>query len=740
MKIDRSSVPQTAGEQPSTFNGIYTGSKLDKIAYPIGGFGTGMFCLGGTGAFSHFSLRYVPQLQNEWATFSALAVRTPQGKFVAKVIEGPVPRWKPVFAWNKHGDSAGSGCVTRSFGLPRFQEAKFSARFPFARIELVDDKIPLGIELVGWNPFVPGHADVSSLPVAAVEYRFQNKSGEPIDFVYSFHSENFLAEGREKHFLGQQVDGSGSSVKGMPGGFVFHQPELPGKPSAQASFAAFVEDEGAQSDLSWFRGGFFDSLTMLWKDISSGSTGGKGPVTEGKPSPGGSLYLPVHLGPGEEKTVRLLLAWHVPYSGMRQGYLKEPGEQAPDPKSDFYQSWYSAQFPDLDSVVAHWRETHAALRKETETFTNAFYDSTLPPEVVEAVGANLSILKSPTVLREKGGTLWGWEGCNEEWVSCHGTCTHVWNYAQALPHLFPQLERGLREVEFNLSQDHRGHQNFRAVIPLGPAPHDFHAAADGQLGGIIKMYREWRISGDTAWLQNLWPKVRTSLDYCIETWDPDRRGILVEPHHNTYDINFWGPDGMCSSFYLAALQSAVVMGRALGEKVGAYEDLMAAGKIFLEKELFNGEYFIQKVQWTGLREPDPVEVSKKEIRMDDPPEGKALLQKEGPKYQYGEGCLSDGVLGEWLAWASGLDPILEPEKIKSHLQAVHAHNFRADLSEHANPQRPGYAFGRDAGLLLCSWPRGGRLSAVCLLRGSLDRDRISSGLTFDFHGPGRRRP
>ena len=41
------------------------------------------------------------------------------------------------------------------------------------------------------------------------------------------------------------------------------------------------------------------------------------------------------------------------------------------------------------------------------------------------------------------------------------------------------------------------------------------------------------------------------------------------------------------------------------------------------------------------------------------------------------------------------------------LQAIVRHNFRADFSEHANCQRI-YAVNDEAGLLLCSWPNGGR--------------------------------
>ena len=94
--------------------------------------------------------------------------------------------------------------------------------------------------------------------------------------------------------------------------------------------------------------------------------------------------------------------------------------------------------------------------------------------------------------------LWGWEGCFPDHGCCHGSCTHVWNYAQAFPHLYPQLERTLRDLELVRSMDERGHVNFRGAIPDGPVDHDGPAAADGQLGGIMKVYRDWQISGDSG--------------------------------------------------------------------------------------------------------------------------------------------------------------------------------------------------------------------------------------------------
>jgi hypothetical protein len=134
------------------------------------------------------------------------------------------------------------------------------------------------------------------------------------------------------------------------------------------------------------------------------------------------------------------------------------------------------------------------------------------------------------------------------------------------------------------------------------------------------------------------------------------------------------------------------------------------GKKFMETKLFNGEYFYQKIEVSNLKAPDPVIASEKSFGGKYSQEAIKLLQKEGPKYQYGTGCLSDGMLGIWIARMCGLDNVIEFEKIKSHLLAVYKYNFKESLNEHVNPQRSGYALGNEGGLLLCSWPNGGKPS------------------------------
>jgi len=687
------SAPEVAAAGPRAFGPAYGGEHLDRVAFPMGGIGAGMICVEGSGALSHASLFHHADVFNEPCAFAALSVGG--ARRVARVLEGPVPSWK-LFGLPS---SARGGDGGKTYGLPRLAAASFRARFPFAEIAFTDTDLPVGVRLVAWSPFTPPEADDSSLPVAALEYTFTNDSDMPVDAVFSFHAADFLTKEGSK---------ATRELRRLPGGFVIRTVPPPETPWLEGSFAVSVDEADATVDAAWFRGRFRDWLPMVWNEVEAGACPDRPPHPDNLPSRGASLYVPLQLAPRSRRTVVLRLAWHAPRSKLRTERIYVLGPDTPYDEKRCYQPWYARRFARVDDVLAHWRDRYAGLREASERFATCLEDNNLPAEVHEAVAANLSILKSPTLLREHEGRLWAWEGCRDDAGSCAGSCTHVWNYAQAIAHLFPSLERSLRETEFGTSQDAEGRQNFRTSMPIRVPEQWQAAAADGQLGGIMKLYRDWRISGDTEWLRHWWPKARLSLEYCITSWDPEGRGWLEEPHHNTYDIEFWGPDGMATTIYLGALAAAIEIARTLGENATRYEKLLAAGREKCRGELFNGEYLIQRLEWKNLRAKNPVEFAVGKANVS--PEWLALVEKNGPLHQCSAGCLADGAIGAWLAQVCGLGEIADPAVIASHLRAVHRHNLKRDLSNHANPQRPTYAAGKEGGLLLCTWPQGGKPS------------------------------
>ena len=253
------------GKQPDNvnghkYNGSYSGKYLDRIAFPVGGIGAGMFCIEGTGGISHMSVRNRPDVYNEPCMFAAIYVKGFTNG--TKVLEGQVPDWKKFGQPNSANGSAGA-----SYGFPRFQNTKFTARFPFALIEMHDDDIPLEVNLTGWSPFIPTDADNSSLPVGAIEYSFRNTGSSTIEAVFSFNSENFM----------EQENGQ-NKISATTNGFVLSEEGIKEKPETKGDFAIFTNEPKTVVDHCWFRGGWWDPLTITWETIMKGETRDTDPV------------------------------------------------------------------------------------------------------------------------------------------------------------------------------------------------------------------------------------------------------------------------------------------------------------------------------------------------------------------------------------------------------------------------------------------------------------------------------
>ena len=658
---------------------------------PMGGLGAGCVCLNGFGGIQDFSVRNLPATSNvpdgHDTGDSAFALIRVNG--IARLVEGPYP--KPLI-YNQGTQSQGNRKGGQE-GLPRFAKSIFKGQFPFGTVELSDPKLPVEVSVEGWSPLIPLDDLNSGIPAAVLNYTLTNVSKEPASIEFSYHLSH-LAKGTD----GGQRTTRNRTIPGR-GAYLYNADE-PTSPKF-GSCAVAVVGHTPKIKAAWFRGGWFDSMSALWREVSTGTfTTNDGTHCDAglDGRNGASVLVEVTLQPGESVVIPVVIAWHFPnppFSTTGGGT-----DQALRP----WVSWYATKWRNAGKVAEYVTANLDSLYSRTKAFTDALYSSTIPSEAIDAVASNLSLLKSPTILRQASGAIWGWEGCFPGSGCCAGSCTHVWNYAQALCHLFPQLERTLREQELEHAIDGRGHINFRASVPDGPADHGFHAASDGQLGGIMKLYRDWQISGDTEWLKTLYPAARRSIDYCIETWDPRHEGALTEPHHNTYDIEFWGPDGMCTTIYLGALAAMAKMTQAVGADPSTYQTLAEKSAKYLDEKLYNGEYYIQKIQWEDLRDQSFARQLDGYRAQATRTEMEALLLAEGPKYQYGNGCISDGVIGSWMATIYGIDTPIDQDHVRSDLRSIFKYNFKEDLSEHACPQRPGYAMGHEAGLLLCSWP------------------------------------
>ncbi|HTY60224.1 MAG TPA: GH116 family glycosyl hydrolase, partial [Bacteroidota bacterium] len=361
-------------------------------------------------------------------------------------------------------------------------------------------------------------------------------------------------------------------------------------------------------------------------------------------------------------------------------------------------NYYATRYTDAWDVAVKTAAVIGRLEQETLTFARAFCSSALPGVVKEAALFNLSTLRSQTCFRTPDGTLYAYEGCGDNEGCCWGSCTHVWNYEQAVPFLFGTLATSMRRVEFGSQTDSSGLMSFRASLP-GTATRWGKAAADGQMGCIMKLYRDWQLSGDERLLDSLWPNAKKALEFCWIPggWDADRDGVMEGAQHNTMDVEYYGPNAQMEIWYLGALRAAEKIARHEGDTAFATlcRRLGEKGSAWTDRNLFNGRYYRQIVQ-------PPMESSRVAPGLIV---GMGALDLQKPDYQLGDACLVDQLVGQYMAHVCGLGYLVEPAHVRTTLRSIMKYNYRASLADHFNCMRT-FALGDESALLMAAYPEG----------------------------------
>ncbi|HKK68859.1 MAG TPA: GH116 family glycosyl hydrolase, partial [Bacteroidales bacterium] len=359
------------------------------------------------------------------------------------------------------------------------------------------------------------------------------------------------------------------------------------------------------------------------------------------------------------RTFQFFLTWHFP---NRKAW-----------SSEVVGNYYTTQYTNAKDVIFQTYPKLNNLEAKTIDFVNAFINSDLPDAVKEAALFNLSTLRTQTVFRIKSGHMMGWEGCMDRNGSCAGSCTHVWNYEQATAFLFGDLAKTMRDVEFNYATRDNGSMAFRTALPL-LADQTGGIAADGQMGTVMKMYRDWQLSGDMEFLKKSWPNVKNALTFAWEenSWDANADGVMEGSQHNTMDVNYSGPNPQMQFWYLGALKAAEKMALAMNDEKFAEKCVAVynSGSKWTDENLFNGEYYEQQVL-------DP---KTKEIITD-------YSAANMPRYQLAKGCLVDQLVGQYMAHVCGLGYLAPENHIKTTLKSILKYNYRETMDDHFNNMR-----------------------------------------------------
>jgi len=388
------------------------------------------------------------------------------------------------------------------------------------------------------------------------------------------------------------------------------------------------------------------------------------------------------LQPGSEEEAVFVVAWHMPNMYRDD---KRVGNR------------YATRFGNAGDVAGYVSRNLDRLTRQTRLWHDTYYDSTLPYWLLDRLHSTVANLATTTAQWWENGRFWGWEGA----ACCRGTCGHVWNYEHAMARLFPDLERSVREM-----------QDFAPGVGFYPdtGAIGFRGegwtlwAGDAQGGYILKALREHQTSTDDAFLRRNWPNIRKAVEFLIEQ-DGNDDGLIEGAQHQTYDENYYGPNTMVGSLYLGALRAAEVMATEMGDAdfAARCRRIFEAGRDRSVELLFNGEYFVQKVDL-----------------------------EQHPDWQYGDGCLADQMFGQGWAHQVGLGYLYPVDTVRATLGSIWKYCWAPDIGPQNEAHAPErwFAYPGEAGLFTCTWPKSPHMGP----RSTRYRNEIWTGIEYQVAG------
>lgn len=665
----------------------YDQNHLLNVALPLGGIGTGTVSLGGRGELRDWQImnrpgiNYNTTLKGNNAPFFAVYVKPSGKQAMTKALIGP---FHP--SEYQHYE----GRPVNHHGMPRFSHASFDAAYPFGQVNLSDDLLPISVKIKGFNPFIPGNSSASGIPIAILKYEVTNNTEQTMEVAISGNMRNFIGMDGSKTWRDWKGDYIPSGAKKNINSYrendqlkgIYMTSEGVDKNDPAWGTIALSTPDGEQ--VTYRRSStpnHWENATLdFWDDFNEdGVLTDKTELIDDNPM--ASLAVKKIIPANSTKAYTFYITWHFP------NRMDWNGKQ-------IVGNYYTTQYSDAWNVAEKEVTNLSDYEEQTIKFVDAFLNTSVPEVVKEAALFNLSTLRSQTVFRIADGHMLGWEGVMNEFGSCYGSCTHVWNYETATSFLFGDLARSMRDVEFTYGTKENGKMRNRVELPLElNANTDHVAAADGQMGTIMRFYRDWMLSGDMEFLKKYWPKVKATMSYAwIERgWDGNQDGVQEGQQHNTMDVDYFGPNPQMQFWYFGALKACSKMAGAMKDKEFAKkcDDIFARGSIWVDQNLFNGEYYEHKI--TNPKTFDFLD-------MNDP-------NVEIPRYQLGSGCLVDQLVGQYMAHVCGLGYLAKKENVQTALKTVMRNNFVERFDNVFNNMRS-YVMDKESGLIMASWPKG----------------------------------
>ncbi|MDF0513713.1 GH116 family glycosyl-hydrolase [Agromyces sp. H3Y2-19a] len=740
-------------------------SAVPALAMPIGGIGTGGFAVGADGSLRQWQLHGMPnhvgalpgtgfwlrvtQIEPPLDVVSMVQGHPVDDPGASLTTDAVVPEWM-------------SAAADR-FGT--FASARFSGTYPIAEVGLSDPRHPVAVTMRALNPMVPGDVETSGMPSGLFSFTLTNTGEFPVHGTLAGSLLNAAGwDGITP--IGEHTPGLGGNVNRLLRGrgwsrVVMDNPSIDESDQLAGQLVLAADDPSAAvlarcTGVEHLRA-FLDSRALndgrsrlevaptVGDPQLNAPRGGSGASAPGR-SWLGVVGVPYWLEPGQSRTIRFSMSWHFPNRFVDIEQFGRPHPEAG--ASRFYLgNGYGQRYRDALDVQAEVEERWDDLVARTSRWTETLTTSSLAPREADYLAAQAAYVRSPTCFIGADGRFYGYEGSlgASTWMwsgvfggSCPLNCTHVWQYEAALAGLWPELERDMRDTEFDVMQAPNGAIPHRLRVPtyLPQMTHEMiggpeEPALDGMLATILKSLRDVQRGAGAEWLERRWPSLQRLYRHIAEKWDADGDGVLHGIQPSTHDIDLAGVNPFMGTLWLAALRAYEELALLAGDDDAAAEARarFESGSRGYDEAIFDGTHYIQR-----LDEGDPTD------------------------FQWLTGILSDQVIGQWWAHQLGLGHILPAEHVRSALRHVVGSNLRHGFADFTHPYRVYADTADDVGLLMCSWPDGGRpevptryadevwtgieaqVAAHCLFEGLDDAGQAVLDGLWNRHDGSRRNP
>lgn len=533
-----------------------------------------------------------------------------------------------------------------------WDDIAFEATYPIATVRYIDQQLPVEINANIFSPFIALDENNSGLPATVYSFNIKNKSGKPVRISIAGWLENKTAIVSAKNELHERVN-TAMNMQGLRSILCSVHPK-----NEQDEAFKQQPDYGTLCISSFAKNSFLQTGAKLLFNDTLFSSGNE---AETKKSIDetllGSVVSQHEIAAGKAIEVSFVISWH--FSNLSFKGIEGKGRH------------YNNQFKNAFDVVRYIHQNFSKLSSLTKLFKQTWYDSTLPHWFLERTFSNISTLATTTCHRFDSGRFYAWEGVG----CCPGTCTHVWQYAQAVGRIFPAIEKDTREkVDLGLSfVEENGMIWFRGEAAKQPA-------IDGQAGTILRICREHRMSADNTFLKNNWTKIRKAIQFIL-TQDRNNDGMEDTPMENTLDAVWNGEISWIVGLCIAAVKAGQMMAEEMNDPDFAEtcKNYVEKGKKNMEEKLFNGEYFIHR---PGIEK------------------GRKNLGSYNT-------CHIDQVYGQSWAFQAGLGRIIDKEKTVSALKSLWKYNFTPDVGLYIKEHKGGrpYALAGEGGMIMNTNPK-----------------------------------